>query len=278
MFCCKIKEREMNNKALWQRMILDYILTTVEQADFRQNKKKFICPLNQKRKECDQMRTAVILLSLISLLTIGCKKEKTVTVDFNSQNSKFSYAVGNDIGQSIKDAKGMLELPVLMKGIEDALSGAKSVLTPEEAMQVKQAVFTELQASISKDNTAKEAAFLQENGKKPGVVTTASGLQYEVVQEGKGPKATKDNTVTVHYAGTLLDGREFDSSYKRGEPAQFPVGGVIQGWVEGLQLMNAGSKYKFYIPAALAYGERGAGNTIPPHSTLIFDVELLKIN
>jgi len=223
------------------------------------------------------MRAAVLTLSVISLLTIGCKKEKNVTVDFNSQNSKFSYAVGHDIGQSIKDAKSMIELPVLMKGIEDAIAGSKSILTPEEAAQVKQAAFTTLQETMSKDNTAKEKTFFEENGKKAGVITTPSGLQYEVIKEGTGPKATKENTVTVHYAGTLLDGREFDSSYKRGEPAQFPVGGVIPGWVEGLQLMNAGSKFKFYIPASLAYGERGAGQTIPPYSTLIFEVELVSI-
>jgi FKBP-type peptidyl-prolyl cis-trans isomerase len=220
------------------------------------------------------MRAAVLILSVISLLTIGCKKEKNVTVDFNSQNSKFSYAVGYDFGKSMKPAKEMFEKKVFLKGVEDAFADAKSILTKEEAMQVMQAV-----SNTIRDNMASnDKTFFEENGKKPGVITTPSGLQYQVVKEGTGPKPTKENTVTVHYTGTLLDGTEFDSSVKRGEPATFPVGGVIPGWVEGLQLMTVGSQYKFFIPSSLGYGERGAGGQIPPFATLIFDVELISIN
>ncbi len=224
------------------------------------------------------MRTILIIVSAVALFGMSaCKKEKKVTVDFNNQNSKFSYAIGYDIGQSIKEAKSMIDMAVLAQGIKDAMAESKSILTPEEAMEVKQAAFTAMQENLSKENTEKEKSFLIENGKKEGVVTTASGLQYQIIKEGTGPKPSRESEVTVHYAGTLLDGREFDSSYKRGTPASFPVGGVIPGWVEGLQLMSVGSKYKFFIPAALAYGERGAGQHIPPHSTLIFEVELLGI-
>jgi FKBP-type peptidyl-prolyl cis-trans isomerase len=133
------------------------------------------------------------------------------------------------------------------------------------------------QSSKYQANISEGEKFLAENAKKPGVTTTASGLQYEVLKPGAGAKPTPSNQVTVHYVGTLLNGKEFDSSVRRGEPATFGVTQVIQGWVEGLQLMPLGSKYKFYIPANLAYGERGAGGDIPPYATLIFEVELIKI-
>jgi FKBP-type peptidyl-prolyl cis-trans isomerase len=223
------------------------------------------------------MRKAVLALSAIALLTVGCKKEKDVTVDFNSQDSKFSYAVGYDFGKNMKPAKAMFDKKVFLKGVEDAFAEQKSILTQEEAQQVMQAVSTTIRDNMAKESASKDKAFFEENGKKPGVITTPSGLQYQVVKEGNGPKPTKEQTVTVHYTGTLLDGTEFDSSVKRGEPATFPVGGVIPGWVEGLQLMTVGSKYKFFIPSSLGYGERGAGGQIPPFATLIFDVELLNI-
>ncbi len=135
------------------------------------------------------------------------------------------------------------------------------------------------QAATAEENKTAGMTFLAENGKKANIITTASGLQYEVLTKGTGTKnPAASDTVTVHYAGTTLDGKEFDSSYKRGEPTSFPLNRVIKGWTEGVQLMTEGAKYRFYIPSELAYGERGAGRAIQPNATLIFDVELLKIN
>lgn len=140
------------------------------------------------------------------------------------------------------------------------------------------AMFSFASAKSAQENQAEGAAFLAENAKKKDVITTSSGLQYEVLKAGNGAKPTAASKVTVHYKGTTLDGNEFDSSYKRGMPATFPLNRVIPGWTEGLQLMQEGAKYRFYIPADLAYGERGAGRDIGPNATLIFDVELLKVD
>lgn len=132
-------------------------------------------------------------------------------------------------------------------------------------------------ANIAEKNQQEGAAFLAENAQKPGIVTTASGLQYEIISAGNGASPAATDNVTVHYKGVTLDGNEFDSSYNRGQPATFPLNRVIAGWTEGLQLMQVGAKYRFYIPSGLAYGSRGAGNVIPPNATLIFDVELIEI-
>jgi len=173
----------------------------------------------------------------------------------------------------------------MKEGIKDALAGAEPRLTFEERREVMTALTEELQkkhaeqaGTAGADNRKAGDEFLQANAKKQGVKTTASGLQYKVIKEGKGasPKAT--DSVTVHYSGTLIDGTEFDSSYKRGEPATFPLNGVIRGWTEGLQLMKEGAKYEFYIPSELAYGERGAGGAIGPNATLVFTVELISVN
>jgi FKBP-type peptidyl-prolyl cis-trans isomerase len=137
-------------------------------------------------------------------------------------------------------------------------------------------MFSMANATSSEENKAAGAAFLTENAKKENIVTTASGLQYEILTQGEGPSPSATTSVTVHYRGTSLDGKEFDSSYSRNAPATFPLNRVIAGWTEGLQLMNVGAKYRFYIPSELAYGERGAGGSIGPSETLIFDVELLK--
>jgi FKBP-type peptidyl-prolyl cis-trans isomerase FkpA len=146
------------------------------------------------------------------------------------------------------------------------------------ALSVGMALFSIANAGSPEENKAAGEKYLAENGKKPTVKTTASGLQYEVITEGKGKKPSATDNVTVHYKGTTIDGTEFDSSYSRGEPAAFPLNAVIPGWTEGVQLMPEGSKYKFHIPSSLAYGEDGAGGKIGPNETLIFEVELIKIN
>jgi len=139
-------------------------------------------------------------------------------------------------------------------------------------------MFPMANATSPEDNKIAGEAFLAENGKKPGIVTTASGLQYQILQEGSGASPKANDEVTVHYKGTTIDGKEFDSSYSHGAPATFPLNRVIPGWTEGVQLMKEGAKYRFFIPANLAYGERGAGSRIGPHSALIFDIELIKVN
>jgi FKBP-type peptidyl-prolyl cis-trans isomerase FklB len=173
---------------------------------------------------------------------------------------------------------------VLIAGIKDALSGSKTVVTQEEIQQTLMTFQRELmskQAELGKElgekNKKDGEAFLADNKKKEGVKTTASGLQYKAITEGKGKKPTASDTVRVHYKGTLLDGSEFDSSYKHGEPAEFSVSGVIPGWTEAVQLMPVGSKWQLFIPSKLAYGEQGQGREIGPNATLIFEVELLAI-
>jgi FKBP-type peptidyl-prolyl cis-trans isomerase FklB len=200
------------------------------------------------------------------------------------QKDKVSYAIGLDIGGTMKRQSIDVNEDLLNKGIQDGLSGSKGLLTDE---QVKEVMGTFQKDMITKQAAARKAAgeknaaegkkFLEENKKKEGVKTTASGLQYKVLKEGTGPTPKATDTVKVNYRGTTIEGTEFDSSYKRGEPATFPVNRVIKGWTEGLQLMKAGSKYQFYVPADLAYGERGAGADIGPNSTLLFDVELVEI-
>ncbi len=195
-----------------------------------------------------------------------------------------SYAVGTNVAESLVQTKLDLDLPKLLEAITDVMGDNEVKLSPEEIntylesfgkkIQEKQAVAMNEAAG---DNEEKGVKFLEENSGKEGVVVTESGLQYEILEEGEGEKPTTDSTVRVHYAGTTIDGAEFDSSYKRGEPAQFPVGGVIKGWTEALQLMSVGSKYRLTIPADIAYGAQGAGQAIGPNATLCFDVELLAI-
>ncbi len=197
---------------------------------------------------------------------------------------KLSYALGLDVGQSFKRLPTEINLDVLTKALKDVFTDQKLELSQEEFQSEMQAFQKTMQAEgekvqgqMSEKNIKEGLSFLEENKKRDGVVVTESGLQYEVISEGEGPQAIAEDTVSVHYAGTLINGTEFDSSIKRGQPAQFPVKGVIPGWTEALQIMNVGSKYKLYIPADLAYGERGAGQDIGPHSTLVFEVELLDI-
>lgn len=191
---------------------------------------------------------------------------------------KISYALGLSMGQNLMGS-GVTSLNYqdLAQGIEDVLTKQQPKISYQEAQQVLGQFFQELEAKIAGVAKAEGEKFLAENKKREGVQVTASGLQYEVLEATIGQKPKATDTVKVHYEGTLIDGTVFDSSYQRGESISFPLNGVIKGWTEGLQLMSIGSKYKFFIPYQLAYGERGAGQQIPPYAALIFTVELLGI-
>jgi FKBP-type peptidyl-prolyl cis-trans isomerase FklB len=194
---------------------------------------------------------------------------------------KFSYAIGYQIGQNLKNqGLGDVDVKTLSQAITDVIKDQKLKLSMDEMQKAVQAKQEKLLAQRNaKGEKAKQAGekFLAENKKKPGVVTLESGIQYKVITEGKGKKPTVKDTVVANYRGTLIDGTEFDSSYKRGEPATFPLNGVIKGWQDVLPLMAEGSKWQVYIPSDLAYGERGAGANIGPNETLVFDIELVKI-
>ncbi len=203
---------------------------------------------------------------------------------FTTQKDKVSYAIGMNIGSTLHRQSMDIDPNILLQGLKDAMAGGKTLLSEEEA----RATLTELQNDMRKKQQEKmqqagEAnkkegdAFLAANKAKEGVVTLPSGLQYKVLTSGKGPKPTATDSVVCNYKGTLIDGKEFDSSYKRGQPATFPVSGVIKGWTEALQLMPVGSKWQLVVPSDLAYGERGQGGDIGPNATLIFEVELLSI-
>ena len=192
--------------------------------------------------------------------------------------NKISYALGMGIGQQLK-SMGIEDFNVqdFTQSICDILTDAKTAMSHTEAQKLLNQYFDDKAREKAKDAIAEGAAFLEANKTRPEVTVTKSGLQYEVLTEGTGrsPKAT--DKVRCHYEGTLVNGTVFDSSYRRGEPADFPLNGVIPGWTEGVQLMKEGAKYRFYIPYLLGYGERGAGSSIPPYATLIFDVELIKV-
>jgi FKBP-type peptidyl-prolyl cis-trans isomerase FkpA len=207
--------------------------------------------------------------------------------DLKTEKDKVSYAIGMNMGQSLKsipDFQKELDIAQLIKGLQETIAGGATAMKPEDVQTTLQAFSEKMrtkQEAVTKAEGAKNLAdgekFLAENKKKPGVKSTASGIQYQVLTQGKGKIPTATNQVKVHYRGTLINGTEFDSSYKRNEPAVFPLNGVIAGWTEGLQLMPAGSKYKFWIPGSLAYGERGSPPTIGANATLIFEVELIEV-
>lgn len=227
------------------------------------------------------MKRLIICITTLSLASICLAQDKPQLKD---QKDKASYSIGYDIGATFKKQNIDLNADALMAGMKEALAGKEGAMTKEErdkTLEAFQKEMMEKQVAASKEAATKNAAegekFLAENKKKEGVKTTASGLQYKVLKEGTGAAPKETDTVVTNYKGTLLDGTEFDSSYKRNEPATFPVNRVIKGWTEALQLMKPGSKYQLFIPAVLAYGERGAGRDIGPNSTLIFEVELLSI-
>ena len=191
---------------------------------------------------------------------------------------KISYALGLGIGQQLKSMNiENFSVSEFARSIEDVMSGKETEMSAKDAQILLNEYFQKKKEEEAKANIAEGKAFLEENGKREGVVTTKSGLQYEVLTEGTGnsPKAT--DKVRCHYEGRLIDGTVFDSSYQRNEPADFGLNQVIAGWTEGVQLMKEGAKYRFYIPYLLGYGERGAGASIPPYATLVFDVELIKV-
>lgn len=210
-------------------------------------------------------------------------KSSTV-LPLNTQKDKFSYALGMNLGTNLQKQSVPVDPNIVMRGLKDALAGGKTALTEEQARAALMEVQTEMrnkqqeQMHLAGEASKKEgAAFLAANKAKDGVVTLPSGLQYKILTAGTGPKPTASDSVVCNYRGTLINGTEFDSSYKRGEPATFPVSGVIKGWTEALQLMPVGSKWQLFVPSDLAYGERSPSPDIGPDSTLIFEVELLSI-
>ena len=216
---------------------------------------------------------------IIALFIINTTTKSMNAQKLNDEVDSVSYSLGVNIGENIKSQFPDIDLKNFESGIEDVLSEKKQPkIEGQDAQKVIQEYFTKQQAKASEGKIEEGKAFLAENGKRKGVITLESGLQYEIITSAEGPKPTLNDQVTTHYHGTLLDGTVFDSSVDRGQPATFPVSGVIKGWTEALQLMSVGAKWRLYVPYDLAYGERGASAQIGPYTTLIFDVELLKIN
>lgn len=221
----------------------------------------------------------IVLIFGVSALIFSCNSVDTSNSELSTQMDSVSYSLGVSVANNLKSSGfETIESSAISEAFNDVFSENDVKISEEDANALIQDYFMELSQKKSQEATNKGQAFLDENATKDGVVTTASGLQYQVLTEGQGAKPVASDEVTVHYHGTLIDGTVFDSSVDRGQPATFPVGGVIQGWVEALQLMNVGSKYKLFIPSNLAYGERGVGGSIGPNETLVFEVELLSIN
>jgi FKBP-type peptidyl-prolyl cis-trans isomerase len=221
-----------------------------------------------------RLLTGACALTVLTLGLVGCDKP-----DLKAEKGQYSYAIGSQIGRNIKEQNIDLDLKAFQAGVKDSFEGKELQLSEKERMDSLRKMsegMREKETVAAGENLEKGQKFLEENKKKEGVKVTDSGLQYKVVSEGEGAKPKSSDTVEVHYRGRLIDGKEFDSSYSRNQPAQFPVSAVIPGWTEALQLMKVGSKYELVIPANLAYGERG-NPSIPANSVLLFDVELLNI-
>ncbi|MGE5558824.1 MAG: FKBP-type peptidyl-prolyl cis-trans isomerase [Bacillota bacterium] len=222
----------------------------------------------------------VFALLAASILFTGCGNN----VVLKSQKDKASYTLGVSVGKNLKGSGLEINKKALFRGIADGLADKKNLLSDGEMQEIFAATQQEIMikqqersAQQGAKNKQEGEAYLTANKKKPGVITLPSGLQYKVIKEGGGRSPKITDTVLAHYRGTLIDGTEFDSSYKRGQAASFPVSGVIRGWTEALQMMKVGSKWELYIPADLAYGEQGAGQMIGPNAVLIFEVELVGI-
>jgi FKBP-type peptidyl-prolyl cis-trans isomerase FklB len=227
------------------------------------------------------MKNGLLALACLALLVTGAHAQEAPSL--KNQKEKASYSLGYKIGQDFKQQGVEVAPDALLQGMKDALAGGKTALTEDQMREALMGLQKEVMAKqqeqfekLAEKNLQEGKNFLLENRKKEGVKTTTSGLQYKVLEKGTGKKPGLEDTVTVHYRGRLTDGTEFDSSYKRNEPATFPVKGVIAGWTEALQLMKEGAKWQLFIPANLAYGEKGVPG-IAPNSVLIFDVELLSI-
>jgi FKBP-type peptidyl-prolyl cis-trans isomerase FklB len=223
----------------------------------------------------------ITLLSVAFLFSVCYADEK---LDLKDQKDKESYSLGYQFGQNLKTQGVDINLDVYTSGIRDALGGKDSLMSQEEIRATIEELQKRVMAARQKElkekaekNLAESKAFLEGNKGKEGIKTLPSGLQYKVLVEGSGKTPKSTDTVTVHYQGTLINGSEFDSSYKKGQPSRFQVNSVIRGWSEALQLMKGGSRWQLFIPPELAYGERAVGGQIPPNSTLIFEVELISV-
>lgn len=224
-------------------------------------------------------------VAALGVVILGCNQGGSGQVDLEDKTQRISYSIGSNIGASLLRDSIAIHDDAFLRGIKDAMGEeSKRLLTKEEVEQTLMALQEELgqrraakEQARASENLKRGQEFLEANKNSEGVVTLPSGLQYRVLVEGKGASPRLNQTVVAHYIGTFIDGTEFDSSHKRGEPATFAVQGVIPGWTEALQLMKVGSKWRLFIPPALAYGENGAGDVIGPNQTLIFDVELLEI-
>ena len=224
------------------------------------------------------MKTGMIIILAFLFLVSQVNAQENLVL--KSQKDKMSYIIGMDIGNNLKKQSIDVEPNILVKGVKDALTGGKPLLTEQEIRETMTAFQNEMrvkQEVVARKNKEQGDSFLADNKKKEGVKTLQSGLQYKVIKVGVGKKPKLNDYVTTHYRGTLIDGTEFDSSYKRGQPATFQVSGVIPGWTEALQLMETGAKWELFIPPNLAYGERGSGGVIGPNATLIFEIELISI-
>ncbi len=230
-----------------------------------------------------KIKSLLFIFVVVSLISSSCQKGGMGKVSLKTDIDSTSYALGVLIAQqnkqSLETVPGgdKINIDILSAAFRQVLKGDSTLVSPNEANEMVSNFFQKMSEKVAQENLEEGNAFLEKNKAREGVKTTESGLQYEILKEGTGPVPTAENVVKVHYHGTTIDGKVFDSSVDRGEPAQFPVTGVIPGWVEALQLMPVGSKWKIYLPSELAYGERGAGGNIEPNTALVFEVELLEI-
>jgi FKBP-type peptidyl-prolyl cis-trans isomerase len=228
-----------------------------------------------------KIRIAIVIVGMLALGSLGHAQEPK---ELKDKKEKLSYVIGVDIGKALQKQGVPIDPEIVAKGLKDGMSGGKLLMSDQEIQETMMSFQKEMRAKqeeankqIGEKNKKEGEIFLAQNKTKEGVTTLPSGLQYKVVKTGTGKKPKATDTVVTHYKGTLLNGTEFDSSFTRNQPATFKVNGVIRGWTEALQLMEEGAKWILYVPAALAYGDRGAGQQIGPNATLIFEVELISI-
>jgi FKBP-type peptidyl-prolyl cis-trans isomerase FkpA len=242
--------------------------------------------------ENDMKRTkrVVVAASALMLALLFCQTGFAVNapakkIDLGTERARVSYAIGVTVGINLREIKDTIQMDVLVQAINDVLAGDDKIQMDQQSLRTTltefqkktQQAFAQKQKTAGDKNRVEGEKFLRDNAKKPGITVTASGLQYKVIRMGTGPTPKASDVVKIHYRGMLINGTEFDSSYKRNEPVTFPLNKVIPAWSEGVRLMKVGSKYLFYAPAALAYGDKGAGSVIAPNAVLVFDIELLGI-